>query len=42
LHIVARTVPLQRHLGPALAASSTPLASIAACGAPTGPVRSAC
>ena len=41
VHAVARTVPLQRHLGSALAASSTPSASIAACGAPTGRARSA-
>ena len=42
LHAVARALSLQRHLGPARRASSTPLASIAACGAPTGPARSAC
>ena len=42
LHALARGLPLQRHLGSARRASSTPSASTAACGAPTGPARSGC
>ena len=39
LHAQPREVPVQGHLGSARPASSTPTASTAACGAPTGRAR---